>query len=205
MEQVLDIYELPYNENIPVVCLDESPQQLIGETKESFIDEKGVKHEDFEYVRNGVADIYVVCEPLAGFREFFVTPNHTAKQWAEVVAYLVEDLYPNAQKITLVQDNLPAHKLASLYEVYPPERARKIVQKLNIVNTPKHASWLNMAEIELSVFKRTALKTRTQSKEQLIQIVKEYENRKNIQDKKINWRFTTKDARIKLKRLYPEI
>ena len=205
MERVLDIYELPYDATNPVVCLDESPQQLIGASRQGFVDSHGIHYEDYEYQRKGVADIYVICEPLAGFREFFVTQNHCAKQWAEVVTYLVQELYPEATTITLIQDNLAAHKVAALYEIHPPEKARSIIKKLNIVFTPKHASWLNIAEIELSMFKRVGLKTRMESKEALIQCVKDYEDIKNKQVKKINWQFTTKDARVKLKYLYPKI
>jgi transposase len=205
MEQVLDVYERPYDSEHPVVCLDESPQQLIGEMRDGFMDEKGVIYQDYEYVRNGVADIYMVCEPLAGKREIFVTENHCAKQWAEVVTYIADEMYPQAETITLVQDNLSAHKIAALYEIHLPEKARSIVKRLNIVFTPKHGSWLNMAEIELGVFKRMALKTRTKSKEELIQRVKAYEQNRNKQEKKIDWQFKTKDARVKLKRLYPII
>jgi hypothetical protein len=205
MEEVLDVYERPYDPNHPVVCLDESPQQLIGEMRDGFTDSQGVVYEDYEYVRNGVADIYMVCEPLAGKRAIFVTENHCAKQWAEVVTYIAEDMYPQVETITLVQDNLSAHKVAALYEIHSPEKARNIIQRLNIVFTPKHGSWLNMAEIEIGIFKRMALKTRTNSKEELIERVKAYEQNRNQQEKKIDWQFTTKEARIKLKRLYPII
>jgi hypothetical protein len=205
MEKVLDVYELPYDEKKPVVCLDESPKQLVGESKESFIDEKGVKYEDYEYVRNSAADIYVICEPLAGKREFFVTHNHCAKQWVEVVTYLVEEVYPEAEIITLIQDNLSAHKPAALYEIHTPQRARAIIEKLNIVNTPKHGSWLNIAEIEFGILKRTGLTQRIESKQQLIQQIKDYENNRNEKQKKVNWQFKTTDARIKLKKLYPKI
>lgn len=150
-------------------------------------------------------DIYVICEPLAGVREFFVTENHDAKQWAEVVTYLIEEVYPEAEMVTLIQDNLSAHKLSALYEIHPPERARAISKKLNIVNTPKHGSWLNIAEIEFGILKRTGLSKRIESKEKLIQEIKDYENIKNEKQKKINWQFTTTDARVKLKKLYPKI
>jgi hypothetical protein len=205
MEKVLEVYERPHDPKRPVVCLDESPQQLIGESRDGFADSQGVIYQDYEYVRNGVADIYMVCEPLAGTREIFVTDNHNAHQWAEVATYIAEEMYPDAEVITLVQDNLSAHKPAALYEIHLPERAKKILDKLNIINTPVHGSWLNMAEIEIGVFKRMALKTRTKSKEELVQRVKEYEDNRNNQLKKIDWQFTTKDARIKLKRLYPII
>jgi transposase len=205
MEEVLEVYERPYDEANPVVCLDESPQQMIGESRTSFTDSQGVIHQDYEYKRNGVADIYMICEPLAGKRELFVTPNHTAHQWAEIVAYIAEEMYPKAEKISLVQDNLSAHKKAALYEVFPAQRARNIIKKLEFVFTPKHGSWLNIAEIELSLFKRIGLKERIESKEELIQLVKDYEKNRNEKAKPVNWQFKTSDARIKLRRLYPKL
>lgn len=205
MEEVLEVYERPYDEANPVVCLDESPQQMIGESRTSFTDSQGVIHQDYEYKRNGVADIYMICEPLAGKRELFVTPNHTAHQWAEIVAYIAEEMYPEAEKISLVQDNLSAHKKAALYEVFPAQRARNIIKKFEFVFTPKHGSWLNIAEIELSLFKRIGLKERIESKEELIQLVKDYEKNRNEKAKSVNWQFKTSDARIKLKRLYPKL
>lgn len=205
MEEVLEVYERPYDEANPVVCLDESPQQMIGESRTSFTDSQGVIHQDYEYKRNGVADIYMICEPLAGKRELFVTPNHTAHQWAEVVAYVAEQMYPEAEKISLVQDNLSAHKKAALYEVFPAQRARNIIKKFEFVFTPKHGSWLNIAEIELSLFKRIGLKERIESKEELIQLVRDYEKNRNEKAKPVNWQFKTSDARIKLKRLYPKL
>lgn len=205
MEEVLDVYEREYDESYPTVCLDETPQQMIAESRESFTDSEGVIHQDYEYERKGVADIYMVCEPLAGKRELFVTENHKAHQWAQVVAHIAEDMYADAKKITLVQDNLAAHKRSALYEIFPAERARNILKRIEFVFTPKHGSWLNMAEIELSVFKRTGLTSRIESKEQLIQMVKDYENDRNQKIKKINWQFKTTDARIKLRNLYPNL
>jgi hypothetical protein len=143
--------------------------------------------------------------PWRGSGSFFVTENHTAKQWAAIATYLVEQKYPTAEMLTLVQDNLPAHKMAALYEIHPPDRARAISKKLNIVNTPKHGLWLNIAEIEFSMLKRTGLSKRIDSKEKLIQEIKDYEDVKNEKQQKINWQFTTPQARIKLKRLYPKI
>jgi transposase len=205
MEDVLEVYQRAYDPLYPVICLDETPQQMIGETGEGLTDSQGVIHQDYEYERKGVADIYVISEPLAGKREMFVTENHTAHQWAEIVAYIAEEMYPEAEKISLVQDNLAAHKKAALYEIFTPERARSIIKRIEFVFTPKHGSWLNIAEIELSIFKRTGLKSRIGSREELIQIVKDYESDRNEITKKINWQFKTTDARIKLKRLYPTI
>ena len=203
MEEVLTEYEKPYDAAFPVVCLDETPQQLISETRAPFTDSHGVKHQDYEYERQGVADIYVVCEPLAGKRELFVTENHTAHQWAKIVTHIAEKMYPKATRITLIQDNLSAHKKAALYEIMPPEDARRILDRLHIVFTPKHGSWLNIAEIELSVLKRVGLHKRVASKEELVHLIKAYENAQNEKEKKIDWQFKTTDARVKLKKLYP--
>ena len=158
MEEVLDVYELPYTEEHPVVCLDESPHQLIGEVRKGFIDTHGVAHIDYEYSRQGVAEVYMICEPKAGKRFIEVKDNHNSQQWAEMIAYVAEELYGNARHITLVEDNLSAHRKAALYEVYAPQRARAILERITFVHTPKHGSWLNVAEIELSVLNRVALK-----------------------------------------------
>ena len=205
MEEVLDTDEKPCDPAHPVICLDETPQQLIGETRTPFTDSHGVIHADYEYERHGVADIYVVCEPLAGKRELFVTDNHTSQQWAKIVVHIAEKMYPDAAQITLIQDNLSAHKKAALYDILPPARARAIIQRLNIVFTPKHGSWLNVAEIELSVLKRVGLTKRVGSREELVRLVSAYEVAQNEKEKKIDWQFKTADARIKLKKLYPVI
>lgn len=140
MEDVLDVYQRAYDPLHPVICLDETPQQMIGEIREGFTDSQGVIHQDYEYERKGVADIYVISEPLAGKREMFVTENHTARQWAEIVAYIAEKMYSEAEKISLVQDNLAAHKKVALYEIFTPERARSIIKRIEFVFTPKHGS-----------------------------------------------------------------
>lgn len=158
MEEVLDVYEQSYDESHPVVCLDESPHQLISETRAGFVDGKGVEHVDDEYRREGVVDIYMIAEPKAGKRYVQIRDSHDSHQWAGVVAYIAEKLYPNADGITLVQDNLTAHRKAALYEVFEAERARSMLRRIHFVQTPKHGSWLNMAEIELSVLNRVALK-----------------------------------------------
>jgi transposase len=200
---VLDVYERPYAPESPVVGLDESPRQLIGEKRESYTDDKGVEYIDYEYTREGTADLYMVAEPLGGRREVLVTDQHTRLDWAKVVAHVVEDMYPAAKKVTLVQDNLSAHKPSALYELFEPARARSILEKIEFVFTPKHGSWLNVAEIELSVLTRQGLKHRVKSKEELeAQVTAWYEER-NGKMSTIDWQFTTKDARIKLKRLYP--
>ena len=205
MEAVLDVYERPYDEENPVVCLDESPQQLRSEVRESFTDAQGVVHQDYEYKREGVADVYMVCEPLRGQRDIFVRESHGRLNWAETVRYVAEEMYPQAQKITLVEDNLSTHKPSALYEILPAERARQILRRLEIVRTPKHGSWLNMAEIELSVLKRVGLSARVGSRAELAQQIAAYQETRNGKEVKIEWQFRTADARVKLKRLYPSI
>ena len=205
MEAVLDVYERPYDEANPVVCLDESPQQLVREVRAGFTDAQGVPYQDFEYKREGVADLYLVCEPLQGRREIFVKENHNRLNWAEVMRVIAEEMYPQAPKITLVQDNLSAHKPSALYEILPAEQARAILRRIAFVPTPKHGSWLNMAEIELGLLKRIGLTTRVGSRAELATQIVAYQTNRNTKQTKINWQFTTKDARVKLKRLYPLI
>jgi len=203
MESVLSVYERPYSAEYPVVNLDESPKQLISETRNRFMDSAGIWYEDFEYKREGVVDIYMINEALAGRREVLIEEDHKAVTYAKVIAYIAEQMYPDAIKITLVEDNLTAHKLSALYELYAPERAKAIAERFEIVRTPKHGSWLNIAECELSVLTRQGLKKRIGSKEQLQKEVKAWYERRNEQQKKVNWRFRNSDARIKLKHLYP--
>ena len=168
MEEVLDVYVRRYDPLYPVVCLDESPCQLIGEKRKTFTDKYGTVRVDYEYIRNGTADIFMVTEPLGGGREVFVRDRHIRLEWAEITAYLVEKMFPEAERITLIQDNLRAHKKSALYELFQPERARSILEKLEFVFTPKHGSWLNIAEIELSVLTRQGLKGRIATKEELV-------------------------------------
>jgi DDE superfamily endonuclease len=205
MEEVLAVYERPFDPKRPVICLDESPRPLISEVKASFTDSHGVLHEDYEYKREGAADVYMVCEPLGGKRFVEVRDSHHSHQWARVIARIVEDEYPDAQRITLIQDNLKAHRKAALYEIFDANRARQILSKIEFVWTPVHGSWLNMAEIELSILARQGLERRIPNVESLKEQVAEWEKRRNQLSKKINWQFTNKDARIKLKRLYPSI
>jgi hypothetical protein len=205
MEDVLKVYERPYNENNPVICFDESPRQLIGEKREPYIDERGVGHIDYEYIRNGTADLFMICEPLGGRREVPVKDRHSRFEWAEVIRYIAEDMYPYAEKLTLVQDNLSAHKRSALYEITEPERARAILNRFEFVFTPKHGSWLNIAEIELSVLTRQGLRQRIGNKEESERQTAEWYKERNRNMKGVDWQFRTKDARIKLKRLYPSI
>ena len=205
MEAVLDVYERPYDEEHPVVALDESPQQLVREVRAGFTDSHGVRYEDFEYKRAGVADIYMVCEPLRGQREILVKANHNRLNWAEVVRFIAEDLYPHAPQITIIQDNLSAHKPSALYEILPAAQAREILRRIEFVPTPKHGSWLNVAEIELGLLKRLGLTSRVGSRPELEQQIAAYQGNRNGKEVKIDWQFTTADARVKLKRLYPLI
>lgn len=158
---------------------------------------------DYEYVRNGTANLFMISEPHAGWRHVEVTDRRTAVDFAEVVRALVEEVYPEAEKVVLVMDNLNTHKLASLYEAFEPEQARRIAERLEIHHTPKHGSWLNMAEIELSVLARQCLDRRIESKEELKREVAAWEDERNGRGVTIRWQFTTTDARIKLRRLYP--
>lgn len=205
MEVVLDVYKRPYNPNYPVVCLDESPKQLVSETRKPIKTSEGGTRFDYEYKREGAAEVFMCFEPLGGKRYITVTDDHTMIQWAKIVADLVINKYPNAKKLTLVQDNLSAHKPFAMYKIFEPEKAREILNKLEFVFTPKHGSWLNMAEIEIGILKRQGLKNRISSKKALINQVQKFEKQRNSQIKKVNWQFTTDDARIKLKRLYPII
>jgi DDE superfamily endonuclease len=203
MEQVLAVYERPYDERHPVVCLDEQPKQLIAETRLPRVCSDGTRLYDYEYERKGTASIFMAFEPLGGKRFLSVHEHHTHKEWASVVADIVEKHYCEAEHITLVMDNLSTHKLASLYKAFPAPRAHAIASKITIVFTPKHGSWLDMAESELSVLTRTGLAHRIADIETLKQQCADFENRRNALQTKANWQFTTSDARIKLKRLYP--
>jgi hypothetical protein len=205
MEAVLDVYQRPYDPEHPLLCLDESPKQLISEVRSPLITAHGTTLVDYEYYREGVCDLYMVCEPLAGRRHVIVRDTHTRLDWAAVVIEVVNTYYPTAAKITLVQDNLSAHQISALYELLPPEQARALVEKLEIVFTPKHGSWLNMAEIELSVLARQCTNDRIAEKSILVDKVQAWEKRRNSEQVKIVWQFTTADARIKLRHLYPTI
>jgi hypothetical protein len=206
MEDVLDVYHRPYDEKRPLICLDEASKQLIGEVVQPLPAEPGQPERfDYEYCRNSTANLFMLSEPLLGWRAVIVTERRTAKDFAEVVRELVEDIHSDAEKVVLVMDNLNTHKLASLYEAFPPEQARRIAEKLEIHHTPKHGSWLNMAEIELSVLARQCLDRRIDSIEKLRTEVAAWVDERNEEQVTINWQFTTADARIKLHRLYPVI
>jgi len=204
MEDVLEVYHRPYDEKRPLVCLDEASKQLIGEVIEPIPAEPGQPERfDYEYTRNGTANLFMISEPLLGWRAVKVTARRTAVDFAEVVRWLVEEVHAEAEKVVLVMDNLNTHKLASLYEAFPPEQARRIAEKLEVHHTPKHGSWLNMAEIELSVLARQCLDRRIETREELEREVAAWEEERNERGVEVRWRFTTADARIKLRRLYP--
>jgi hypothetical protein len=206
MEDVLDVYKRPYDPKMPVVCLDETSKQLIGETRQAVPAAPGrPAREDSEYVRNGVANLFMIFEPLGGKRRVKVTERRTKLDWAECVREVVDTMYPQAQKIVLVMDNLNTHSPASLYEAFAPAEAKRIADKLEIHYTPKHGSWLDMAEIELGILSRQCLDRRIENVEYLRTEVAAWEQQRNLAKAKVNWQFTTADARIKLRRLYPSI
>ena len=206
MEDVLDVYTEPVDPKRPLVCMDEMPKQLIGETRSPLPAEPGLSERfDYEYVRNGVANIFCVCEPLQGTRELSVTDQRTRKDWARLIKDLVDARHPDADKIVLVMDQLNTHSPASLYEAFPPAEAKRLADKLEVHYTPKHGSWLNVAEVELSVLSRQCLDRRIADVATLRQEVEAHKRRRDALGTKVNWRFTTVDARIKLKRLYPSI
>ena len=198
----MDVYARAYDPRFPVVNLDETTKQLLSEMRQTFTDSKGIVYQDYQYCREGVADIYMIVEALGGRREVLIENDHTSHTYAKVVAHIVEQMYPDAEKITLIEDNLSAHKLSALYEIFEPQRARSIIEKLEVVRTPKHGSWLNIAECELSVLTRQALKERIPDQKTLEEIVKAWYQKRNEKQKKVDWQFKNKDARIKLKRLY---
>lgn len=203
MEAVLDVYARPYNPDNPVVGLDESPRQLVSEIREGFVDAHGVEHYDYEYRREGVADLCMIIEPLAGRREVLVRDNHDRLSYGRALLYIADVMYPAAPRITIIEDNHSAHKLSALYELVEPARARSIIERLEIVRTPVHGSWLNVAELEFSILSRQGLPTRLPSRADCERLVKLWSDQRNKNSVTIDWQFTTADARIKLKRLYP--
>jgi len=204
MEQVLDLYQQPHNEKEPVVCFDETSKQLIAETRKPLPMQPGEPQRyDTEYERRGTANLFMFFEPLGNWRHVEVTDRRTKIDFAKCMKALVDDFYPEADLIHVVLDNLNTHKLAALYEAFPATEAHRIAQRLQFHYTPKHGSWLNMAEIELSILSRQALADRMADKAVLIREVNAWQNERNEAGATIDWQFTTKDARIKLKRLYP--
>ncbi len=206
MEMVLDIYKMPYDQAFPVICMDESPKQLIKQTRLPMEAKKGSdRKEDYEYERCGVANIFMANEPLSGKRYVKVTDSRTKKDWAVFIKQIADEHYPQAEKIRLVMDNLATHKAAALYEVFEPQEAKRIWDRFEFIYTPKHGSWLNMAEIELNVLMRQCLNRRIDKIEIMTQEVQAWQKDRNNKNAVINWQFTNEKARIKLKRLYPTI
>ncbi len=208
MEDVLEVYTRPYDERFPQVCLDEKSKQLLADVREPVPAGKGrPNRQDYEYERKGTANLFIVSEPLRGWRHISVTERRTKIDWARCVKELADVHYPHAERIVLVMDNLNTHTPAALYEAFAPEEAGRIARKLEIHYTPKHGSWLNMAEIELSVLARQCLGDRRIPERGTLaeEVVGAWEAERNASENSIDWRFTTGDARIRLKHLYPEI
>lgn len=204
MENVLDIYKRPYSKEFPVVCMDESPKQLIAETRVTEGLKDGTKLIDFEYSRKGVCNIFMANEPLAGKRIVKITERKTKKDWAVFIEEIAQQ-YKEAEKITLVMDNLNTHSASSFYEAFSPEKAKKLWDRFEFVFTPKHGSWLNMAEIELNVLNGQCLNRRIDTIDKVKQEVEHWCEYRNNRSAKINWQFSTENSRIKLKKLYPSI
>ena len=206
MEDVLAVYQRPHDPDRPVVCLDETTKQLIKETRVPLPARPGrVARHDCEYERNGTANLFMLFAPLEGWRHVEITDRHAARDYAQVLKDLSDRHFPTASKIVLVQDNLSTHKPASLYEAFPAAQARRLVDRFEWHYTPKHGSWLDMAEIELSVLSGQCLDRRIPDKQTLIEQVAAWQHARNKHRAKPDWQFTTADARVKLKRLYPAV
>lgn len=206
MENVLEVYQRPYNPANPMVCMDEASKQLVSETRTPIDLNSGrPKYYDYEYERKGTANLFMWTEPLAGWRKVRVTDRRTREDWAQEVRELLDEDYPEAKRVTLVMDNLNTHHVSSLYEAFDPGEARRLMKRLEVVYTPKHGSWLNMAEIELNVVSKQCLSRRIGNIHTLRREVAAWEKDRNESQSGVDWRFTTAKARIKLKRLYPRI
>jgi len=206
MEDVLDLYELPYDPRHPLVCFDETSKQLIEETRRPLPARPGqAERYDYEYRRKGTRNLFMFFEPLASYRHVQVTQRRTSQDFAHCMHWLVHHAYPDAHRLRLVLDNLSTHTAAALYETFEPAEANRILKRLEFHYTPTHGSWLNMAEIEFSVFSRECLARRIPDEETLQQAVKSLEMERNNQHRTVDWRFTSEDARIKLRRLYPSL
>ena len=205
MEDVLDLYQQPFDEDCPVICMDEKPYQLLDEAMTPIpMKPRKPERQDSEYIRKGTCSIFIFTEPLAGWRHTSVRERRTRIDWANEIKELLDVHYPDASKIRLVMDNLNTHSISSLYQAFDPETARRLAKRLENHYTPKHGSWLNIAEIELSTMTRQCLGRRIPSIEELGLELLEWESARNKNQKGIDWQFTTDDARIKLRRLYPQ-
>lgn len=206
MEDVLDVYARPRDPRHPVVCVDETSKQLLEDARPGRPVAPGQSaREDYEYVRQGVCNLFLVCEPLAGWRDLRVTERRTRQDFAETIRWLLDERYPDAETVVLVLDNLNTHTIGSLYETFPPAEAHRLAGRLELHYTPKHASWLNIAEIEFSVLSRQCLAQRIPDRAQLEQRVGAWVAERNGLPSRVDWQFRTTDARIKLKRLYPQL
>jgi hypothetical protein len=206
MEDVLAIYELPYSQDYPVVCMDETCKQLIGDVHEAMPCAPGrPARVDHEYVRNGVAEVFLEVEPLTGKRHVVATEHRARKDWAWWIKGMLDERYPNAVQVCLILDNLNTHCLASLYKTFEPQEARRLAERIEIHYTPKHGSWLNMAEIELSALNGQCLDRRIPDLVTMQSYIAAWEDDRNNRQPKIHWRFSTDNARIKLKHLYPKL
>ena len=204
MEDVLDLYAEPYDPHRPVICFDETSTQLLAEVRAPLPAQPGrPRRQDYEYRRGGTRNIFLTCEPLAGWRHVAITERRTMEDFAHRMRWLVDEAYPDAPVVRVVLDNLNTHRMASLYETFPAAEARRIVKRLEFHHTPKHASWLNMAEIEFSVLTRACLQGRNPDETALQLAINADEAERNAARATINWRFSTHDARAKLHRLYP--
>lgn len=206
MEDVLEVYERPYNEQRPVVCLDEAAKQIIGDVREPLpLDLGQPMRFDNEYERRGTCALFMLFEPLVSWREVVVRERRTGLDYAQVIRYLCDQKYPQVEKIVLVQDNLNTHGPHSLYQAFEPHEAQRLAQRIEWHYTPKHGSWLNMAEIELSVLARQCLHERMETQKNIEEQVYRWQKRRNAAQVKVEWRFGVHDARCKLKRLYPKL
>jgi DDE superfamily endonuclease len=206
MEDVLEIYQRPLDPARPVICMDESSKQLVGETRTVLpVVPDHPRREDYEYERHGVANLFLFSEPLTGWRQVQVTERRTRTDWAEAMRELANQHYPTAERITVVLDNLNTHGPASFYEAFAPDEARRLTERFEFHYTPKHGSWLNIAEIEFSVLSRQCLDRRIGEVAVLRSEIGAWQRKRNAASKTVDWQFTTADARTKLKRLYPVI
>jgi hypothetical protein len=205
MEDILDLYERPYDMQFPVVCMDEQPVQLIGETRIALPIQPGQAEKyDYEYRRNGTAVNFMFTEPLSSWRKVDVRVTKTMIDWAQEIRMLLDEDYPDVKKVILVCDNLNTHKVASLYETFEPHEAKRLRDRLELHYTPKHGSWLNIAEIELSLLTRQCLHRRIPDMQTLQEQAQAWYEKRNVKQKSVDWQFTCENARVKLKRLYPQ-